>query len=358
MRKYRNLIKMKSKVYYFKSSINNPFYYDTILNSIKKIGLVDKLDNNSTIPLKIHSRDMLDCKYINSKVIEEITNYFSNNKINVEIMDTATLYHEKKGEKINLNDYGVKVNSDYVEKDVDDEEVSSVNVLKNVYESDSLIVASHFKGHSMIGFSGSLKNVSTGCVDLESKIKLHKLVKPFISRVSCLACNECIKSCFDNCISVDSIAHIDENTCTGCNACIESCPKDAIKINKINSEKFIELLCKTCNKILENKKNNKVVYINSLVDIKPYYDCKINSKKIVDDIGILVSNDPVAIDRASLDLINHKEGKVDSALKEGIKSDEDKFKNIWRNVDGNLQLDLAEKLGIGSQDYDLIINEE
>lgn len=349
---------MKSKVYYFKSSLNSPDYYNTILNSIKKTNIVDNIDNNSTLPLKIHTRDMIDCEYINNKFIIECESYFSKNNINIEIIDTDTLYHENKGEKLNLNEYGISSNQDYVEKSIDDKETFSVNILKNAYESDSLIVASHFKGHSMIGFSGSLKNVATGCIDSESKAKIHKLVKPFISRISCLACDECINSCSNNCITVDSIAHIDENTCTGCNVCIESCPKDAIKINKINSEKFMELLCKTCNKILENKKNNKVVYINSLVDIKPYYDCKINSKKIVDDIGILVSNDPVAIDRASLDLINHKKGKTDSALKDGLKEGEDKFKNIWRNVDGNLQLDLAEKLGIGSQDYDLIINEE
>ena len=349
---------MISKVYYFKVSLNSLNYYDTILNAIKKMNLIDNIDKNSTIPLKVHTMDILDCNYINSKFIDDCRDYFSKNNINVKVTDTNTLYHQNTGKTTDLSDYGINDNTEYAEITIDDEKVPSINVLKSVLESDSLIVLSHFKGHSMIGFSGCLKNVATGCVDLESKIKQHKLVKPFISRISCLACNECTKSCPYNCITVDSIAHINEKICTGCNACIEICPKDAIKINKINSEKFMEVLSKTSHKILENKKNNKVVYINSLVDIRPYYDCTINKNKIVDDIGILVSTDPVAIDKASLDLINHKEGNIDSALKEETRVDEDKFKNIWRNVDGTLQLNLAEKLGIGSQEYELIINEE
>ena len=75
---------------------------------------------------------------------------------------------------------------------------------------------------------------------------------------------------------------------------------------------------------------------------------------LVDDIGILISDNPVAIDKASYDLINKQKGYEDSSLRTNHEINEDKFKGIWRLVDSQVQFDYAEELGLGNQVYELI----
>ena len=87
-----------------------------------------------------------------------------------------------------------------------------------------------------------------------------------------------------------------------------------------------------------------------LINIKPYYNCNNNMNKVLaDDIGILASFDPVAVDKASYDLINN-DGNIEYTFEEDSL---DKFKEIWRNVDGTLQFEYAEKCGLGTIKYDL-----
>lgn len=71
-------------------------------------------------------------------------------------------------------------------------------------------------------------------------------------------------------------------------------------------------------------------------------DCvNVNQKKIIPDVGILASKDPVAIDEASLDLSKHN-GEQDLAQKS------------FQNLNGRTQLEYAEKIGLGSRKYQLI----
>ncbi|MBI2092457.1 MAG: 4Fe-4S ferredoxin, partial [Deltaproteobacteria bacterium] len=88
-------------------------------------------------------------------------------------------------------------------------------------------------------------------------------------------------------------------------------------------------------------KGKKTIFINSLTFITKSCDCfKTISKPIIPDIGILVSTDPVAIDRASLDLIRKHAGH--DILKEKT------------GMDGTHQIEYAEKLGLGTQEYQLL----
>jgi uncharacterized Fe-S center protein len=97
-------------------------------------------------------------------------------------------------------------------------------------------------------------------------------------------------------------------------------------------------------------KAGKAIYFNYLLEISPNCDCYgHNDPPIVPDIGILCSDDPVAIDQASLDLVNQAAtGKPGQAGK-------DIFKEIYPDLDGNVQLAYAEKIGLGTRTYELIL---
>jgi uncharacterized Fe-S center protein len=71
-------------------------------------------------------------------------------------------------------------------------------------------------------------------------------------------------------------------------------------------------------------------------------------------VGVLLSQDPVAVDKASVDLINKSPGIKSSALKLRHRANSDKFKDLYPDVDWKIQLDHAQSLGLGTTAYNLI----
>ncbi len=107
------------------------------------------------------------------------------------------------------------------------------------------------------------------------------------------------------------------------------------------------------NGVLKNKKN-RAVFVNFVMQVSPACDCYgYNDAPIVRDIGILASSDPVAIDQASFDLVNQEDCIKGCSLPAGCKPGDDKFRAIYPKVDGTIQLDYAEKIGLGSREYEL-----
>jgi hypothetical protein len=92
-----------------------------------------------------------------------------------------------------------------------------------------------------------------------------------------------------------------------------------------------------------------------LMDVTPDCDCFSKSDTpIVNDIGILASQDPVAIDQAAVDLVNQQPGRRDSALKKNHRAGADKFRGVNPHIDYTIQLAYAEELGVGSRSYKLV----
>ena len=101
-------------------------------------------------------------------------------------------------------------------------------------------------------------------------------------------------------------------------------------------------------------KEGRASVLNFLTDISPACDCYDHADRpIVRDIGILASTDPVAIDQASVDLVNNEPGK-DSALTKNFNAGEDKFRGVYPQIDWEVQLAYAEEIGLGTREYELI----
>ena len=102
-------------------------------------------------------------------------------------------------------------------------------------------------------------------------------------------------------------------------------------------------------------KEGRALFINFLMNISPACDCYGHADApIVPNIGILISADPVAIDQASVDLVNKEIGIKNSALKSNFKEGEDKIKGLYPEVDWEIQLDYAEKVGLGFREHKFI----
>jgi hypothetical protein len=161
--------------------------------------------------------------------------------------------------------------------------------------------------------------------------------------------------CSQNALSLKKEkAVLDEKKCIGCGECIIICPNDAIQIQWNQAiPVFLENMVEYTLGVLKNK-TDKTLYVNFITDISPACDCYgHNDAPIVRNIGIVASTDPVAIDQASVDLVNQEPALPESCLTTNMEKGEDKFRGIYPNVDWSILLDYAQSLRLGSRSYEL-----
>ena len=239
---------------------------------------------------------------------------------------------------------------------IDRDIIKTAYLGKEIVESDALISVAHFKGHELSGFGGTIKNLGMGCASRRGKLDQHSGLSPKVKKKKCIGCGECIEHCAQNAISlVNDKAVIDPEKCVGCGECILICQQGAINVQwspdvSLFQKKMVEYTFA----VLKGKQE-KALFINFLTNISPACDCYgHNDAPVVPDIGIMVSRDPVAIDQASVDMVNAKAATEDSSLKEYGAAGEDKFKNLYPGIDWTIQLDYAEEIGLGKREYELV----
>jgi len=183
---------------------------------------------------------------------------------------------------------------------------------KGLRNYDSLVVLSHFKGHVMAGFGGAIKNLAMGLASRAGKLQMHSSVSPIISD-KCIGCGVCVKNCNAKAISLaNNKARIEQEKCLGCAMCIAVCPENAIKVpwHGTTIEKLQKSLVEYAEAVFKIIPRERIIFINVLENITKDCDC-VNSPQepLIEDIGILAGEDIVAVEKASIDLINEKAGR-------------------------------------------------
>ncbi|EKD40034.1 MAG: 4Fe-4S ferredoxin, iron-sulfur binding protein [uncultured bacterium] len=220
---------------------------------------------------------------------------------------------------------------------------TSVHIAALFAKCNALVMVSHFTGHLAAGFGATLKNLGMGCASRKGKMEQHSTAKPKIIKKKCTACGTCVKWCPREAILLqdDEAAKIDSLRCIGCGECLAMCRFDAVKFDwgatyEELQKKVVEHAMGTCSLF-----RGKSLFINVLTRISKDCDCMGHTfKKITPDIGILVSRDPVALDAASLDLVEKRAGKT--------------LAQLAHDIPYRFQLDYAGELQFGSQDYELV----
>jgi hypothetical protein len=244
-----------------------------------------------------------------------------------------------------------------VEVKIKGEQFKSVFLAEAIVEAEALVTLTHFKLHELSGFGGALKNLGMGCASRKGKLAQHSNIAPKVTEKKCTGCGDCIIHCAQEAISINletEKAVIDPKKCVGCAECILVCPYGNIQIQWNESiPVFLKKMMEYAYGVMTTKPD-RGVFINFITQVSPACDCYgHNDLPIVADIGIVASRDPVAIDQACADMVNQARGMPGSALKKksaGV----DKFKDIYPAVDWPIQLEYAEKLGLGSRAYELI----
>ncbi|MFH1403843.1 MAG: DUF362 domain-containing protein [Candidatus Altiarchaeota archaeon] len=203
-----------------------------------------------------------------------------------------------------------------------------------------LVAVSHFKGHIATGFGGALKNIGMGLGSRPGKLEMHSVISPKVSSDKCVSCGTCVNECPGDAISLQGPALIDSSKCIGCARCIAVCPHAAIDIPWDLSDSVNKVLMERIAEYAQAALRGREWWFMSFItDVTADCDCMPYAQKpIADDVGILLSKDPVAVDMASIDLVSRANGGVDPFLAK-------------HGIDGRHMLDYAAEIGLGSQDY-------
>jgi len=230
-----------------------------------------------------------------------------------------------------------------------------VKIAGDIARADSMVVISHFKGHMLAGFGGAIKNLAMGCAPAAGKREMHR-ADPLVVPEKCRGCGTCVEVCPAGALAlVEEKAKLDPERCLGCGECLAVCLQSAIDFDwLVEIPPFIERMVEYACGALEGKQG-RAGFFNFLLNITPDCDCvPWSDASIVPDIGILASRDPVAVDAASLDLVNRQAGLPNSLLQTNLRPGEDKFRGLWEHTRGDLQLSYAEECGLGERDYRLV----
>ena len=235
---------------------------------------------------------------------------------------------------------------------------ASVKIADAIVDSHSMIVMSHFKGHELAGFGGSIKNLAMGCAPSRGKCDQHAS-RFAVNTEKCIACGMCMANCPEKAISWKSgdgmqFAFIDKALCVGCGECLTVCDPKAVAIDWATEiEPFNERMAEYALGAVTGKQG-RAGYFNFLMNITPDCDCvPWSDAPLVPDIGILASTDPVALDKASYDLVNAQSGFPHSRLEHNHEPGQDKFTGTWAHTRGEVQFRHAESIGLGSVRYTL-----
>ena len=249
-----------------------------------------------------------------------------------------------------------------------------VEVAQAIAEADAIISLAHAKGHPRTGFGGALKNIGVGCLTKKGRAPLHLARKPQIKPELCDGCGKCASFCPAGAIvrTDDGAYRVDQEKCLWACGCWELCPKKAItgwaEMHHESNEELCIRVADAFKAVQELIGADKMAYINLAYDITPHCDCfNWGDVPMVPDVGMLASKDPVALDKAAIDLINRAPGLPGSAADDvgALEPGVDKlsalarwepFKPFLRHGGPMWEAHLrwAARAGLGSLDYELV----
>jgi len=244
------------------------------------------------------------------------------------------------------NDVEIPINGDYIK---------TAKMGREIYDADVLITLNHFKCHELTGFGGALKNIGMGCASKRGKMELHSAGKPKVDEEKCRSCRKCLEACAHSAITIKEKASISHRACVGCGRCIGMCPFDAIGVEMDEATDI--LCCKVVEYAAAMLEGRPSFHMSVIADVSPFCDChKENDLPIIPNVGMLASFDPVALDRACVDLAQGQPMIAGSRLhtnSNGVKPD-DIFKCVHPSTQWQATFRHAAKMGLGSSEYELI----
>jgi uncharacterized Fe-S center protein len=241
------------------------------------------------------------------------------------------------------------------------EYVEKAKIGRAVMDADVFISLNHFKGHEMTGFGGAIKNIGMGCGSRAGKCEQHISGKTEIAQDLCRGCKHCLAQCANNALVFDEEnkkMSVNTDNCVGCGRCIAACNFDAISSTDYHAPQLLNYkMAEYAKAVIDGRPH---FHISLVLDISPNCDCHPeNDAPILPNIGMFVSKDPLALDQACVDACLAATPMPGSQLYDRMHRPDfhdhhDHFKNSTPESEWKSCLEHAEKIGIGSREYELV----
>ena len=355
---------MAPRVYFIKTSVadGEQLISEKAAKLFKAGGFANCFAENDFTAVKVHVGEVDNNTYIKPTCIKGLVDELLRLKTKPFVTDTSTLYvgrrHDAIQHSILAAEHGFcldKLGIPFIVSDglfgtsetpveINGELNREVYIAYDIARCQAILSVAHFTGHSATCAAGTLKTLGMGCASRKGKLKQHAAVKLSIGD-DCTRCGQCARHCPTNAITIDNIkAHIDTDKCIGCAECLAVCRFDAVRCNWGQEDQILQKHIAEHAKGALKGKENKAAFFNYIISVTEDCDCLStqNMSKIVDDIGIAASTDPVAVDKAALDLVETRAGKKLAQL-----LGNDKLQPLY-------QIEHAERIGLGTTDYELI----
>ncbi len=243
--------------------------------------------------------------------------------------------------------------------------LGEVAVASLIHDVPAMVVCSHVKGHIQAGYAGAIKNLAMGGVSMAHReggwqkgrghMHCHGEVPLTWDIELCTYCSQCEDICPKGAISfAEEKFSYDREQCWYCGRCTRVCPSGGLTL-PVADETFQKSLAESARAVLSTFAPGKVIYINFMTEIQPECDCMPTADTpMLQDQGIMVSDDLVAIEQATIDMLRKADPLPQSVAEDkGCKPGEDVMA-IANPRDFSLQVAHAQELGLGSREYELV----
>lgn len=369
----------KSKVYFtdFRTRVGVSLT-EKLQRLIKKAGITDIDMDGKFVAIKMHFGELGNLSYLRPNYAKAVADVVKECGGKPFLTDCNTLYPGSRKNALehldcaNINGFntittgcqiiigdGLRGTDDITVPVRNGEYCKEAYIGRAVMDADIFISLTHFKGHESTGFGGAIKNIGMGCGSRAGKMQQHNSGKPIVHDDLCRGCRRCAKECGSDAITYENgKAVINQDICKGCGRCIGACAFDAIEnqnwnANEILGRKMAEYSQVVCD-------GRPTFHISLVRDISPNCDCHgENDAPILPDVGIFASFDPVALDQACVDACLHATPMPNSQLSDNLADPHwhhhhDNFLDSNPNVRWKETLEHAEKIGLGTREYELI----
>lgn len=372
----------KAKVYF--TDFRTPYGGDTMPGKLKKLirkaGIAQLNLEGQFVAIKIHFGELGNVSYLRPNYARAVVDVVKELGGKPFLTDCNTLYPGSRknalehlycawengftpltvGCPILIGD-GLKGTDDIEVPVRGGEYVKNAKIGRAVMDADVIISMTHFKGHEATGFGGALKNLGMGCGSRAGKKEQHNNGKAYVQQEICRGCRRCMRECANDGLVFDPETrkmHVDKEHCVGCGRCVGACNFDAIDFEDPNSNQMLNYrIAEYAKAVVDGRPQ---FHISMVMDISPNCDCHgENDAPILPDVGMFASFDPLALDQACVDACMKCEPLPNSQLGEHMRDPHfvdhhDHFTNSTPESEWQSCLSHAEKIGLGTRDYELI----
>ena len=342
---------------------NNSGLPDRVEELFDSGGFADIIGDGRLVAIKMHFGEKGSDGYIRPPLVRAVVDRVKACGARPFLTDTNTLY---SGSRANSHDHiltafdhgftadavgapviisdGLRGQSHVIVDVPGGRHYKKVRIASDIAAADAIIVLTHVTGHLAAGYGGAIKNAGMGCASRGGKLDQHSNIIPEVIREKCTGDAVCVRWCPAGAVHIgaDGKAVIDEQKCISCGQCLAVCSFGAIKYTwgrrsvELN-ERIAEHACGAL-----KHKEGRAAFFNFIVKLTRDCDCIGKKQKaLIPDIGIVGGRDIVAVEKATIDLIDRVSGK-------------EFFREMHPDLEYMSQVTHAEALGLGSTVYELV----